>query len=270
MLEFKKPTLADMDWVKRAMLSSGEMACEYCFGNLYIWTEIYENTIAEHGGMLFARDGGENPIYLYPCGQGDMKKAISELLECEKSDNRPLEMYCLTPEKVRELDALFPGEFEFESERAYFDYIYLSEELATLAGRKLHSKRNHISFFKNNYVWTYERMRKDNLAECYDMNMRWEKLRNPDGNEELNAELAAIDRAFEHFDRLGFTGGLLRKDGESVFEYFTNHTNISFSIYWHFYCTIFTNGLSRVNIQLGKKLVRGGVRRTLLLPRRVL
>lgn len=216
MLEFKKPTLNDMDWVKKAMESSGEMACEYCFGNLYIWTDVYENTIAECGGMFFARDGGERPVYLYPCGQGDMKKAIGELLECEKADNKPLEMYCLTPEKVRELDALFPGEFEFEADRDYFDYIYLSEELGSLAGRKLHSKRNHISYFKNNFDWSYERINKDNLGECYYMNMLWEKQRNPDSDEELNAELAAINKAFEHFERLGFTGGLLRKDGEVV------------------------------------------------------
>lgn len=216
MLEFKKPTLADMDWVTRAMRSSGEMACEYCFGNLYIWTEVYGNTIAGRDGMLFARDGGENPIYLYPCGEGDMKAAIAELLELEKVDNKPLEMYCLTPDRVRQLEALYPDEFEFEADRDYFDYIYLSEELASLAGRKLHSKRNHISFFKKTFDWSYEKITKDNLSECYDMNMLWEKQRNPDGNEELNDELRAIERAFEHFERLGFVGGLLRKDGEVI------------------------------------------------------
>ena len=216
MLEFKKPTLDDMDWVKKAMENSGEMACEYCFGNLYIWTEIYHNTIACHDGMLFARDGGEQPIYLYPCGQGDIKKAVDELIACEKEDGKPLEMYCLTPEKVRELDALYPDEFEFTADRAYFDYIYLTSELGSLAGRKLHSKRNHISFFKNNFDWSYEKINKENLGECYYMNMLWEKQRNPDGDEELNAELNAINRAFEHYERLGFTGGLIRKDGEVV------------------------------------------------------
>lgn len=205
-----------MEWVKEAMGSSDEMACEYCFGNLYIWTEIYENTIAGYDGMFFARDGGETPLYLYPCGKGDMKKAIKLLLECEKTDNRPLEMYCLTPEKVRELDSLFPNEFEFEADRDYFDYIYLSQELATLAGRKLHSKRNHISFFKNNFDWSYEKITKENIDECREMNTLWEKQRNPDGNVELNEELAAINRAFEHYERLGFVGGLLRADGRVI------------------------------------------------------
>ncbi len=205
-----------MDWVKEAMLESGEPACEYCFGNLYIWTEIYKNTIAFCNDMLFSRDGGDNPLYLYPCGKGDIKKAVLELLECEKADGKALEMYCLTPEKVRQLDSLFPGEFEFEADRDYFDYIYLSEQLATLSGRKLHSKRNHISFFKSNYDWSYERITRDNLDECREMNELWEKQRNPDGNEELDAELAAINRAFEHFERLGFVGGILRKDGRVI------------------------------------------------------
>ena len=37
------------------------------------------------------------------------------------------------------------------------DYVYETEKLATLAGKKLHGKRNHINKFKKLYPdWSYE------------------------------------------------------------------------------------------------------------------
>ena len=216
MLEFKKPEISDMGWIKNAMRSSGDMACEYCFGNLYMWTEIYDNTVADYNGILLARDGTERPMYLYPCGQGDKKAAINELIDFSKNDGYPLEMYCLTPDKVRELEAMFPDKFEFIEMREYFDYIYFSEDLGNLAGRKYHAKRNHISYFKNNYNWQYEKISEQNIDECIKMNDAWEKANREYDDGSLTEERKAILRAFSQFSALGLVGGLLRKDGEVV------------------------------------------------------
>ena len=65
------------------MERSGDMACEYCFGNLYIWAPVYENTICEYDGMFLARDGVGDPMYLYPCGDGGRRKRTYTL--CRKS-----------------------------------------------------------------------------------------------------------------------------------------------------------------------------------------
>lgn len=40
MLEFRNPELSDRAWVTDVMERSGDMACEYCFGNLYIWARV--------------------------------------------------------------------------------------------------------------------------------------------------------------------------------------------------------------------------------------
>ena len=216
MLEFKKPEISDMGWIKKAMQNSGEMACEYCFGNLYMWTEIYDNTVADYNGILLARDGTERPMYLYPCGQGDKKAAIKELIDFSKNDGYPLEMYCLTPDKVRELEAMFPDKFSYIEMREYFDYIYFSEDLGNLAGRKYHAKRNHISYFKNNFNWQYEKISEQNIEDCIKMNDAWEKANHEYDDGSLTEERDAILRAFSQFSALGLVGGLLRKDGEVV------------------------------------------------------
>lgn len=216
MLEFKVPELSDKKWVKPIMENSGEMACEYCFGNLFMWSKVYGNTIAEFNGLFLARDGNERPMYIYPCGEGDKKSAVEELIKYAHTDNEPLEMYCLTPQKVRELNDMFPDKFTFVTMRDYFDYIYLTSDLINLAGRKYHAKRNHLSFFKNNFSWQYEKITADNIDECYRMNEKWEELNRENKKDDLDNELIAINRAFNNYGELDFKGGLIRKDGEVV------------------------------------------------------
>ena len=70
MLEFKKPEMSDQNWVTQIMRQSGELACEYCFGNLYMWSAVYNNTIARYGDLFIGRDGNDRPMYLFPCGEG--------------------------------------------------------------------------------------------------------------------------------------------------------------------------------------------------------
>lgn len=220
MLNFRQPELQDMTWVKKVMTASNEMACEYCFGNLYMWSRVYKNTIAEFDGLFLARDGVEDACYFYPCGVGDKKKAIEELIKFSKANNeKTFEMYCLTPKNVEELKNMYQDEFEFLEDRAYFDYIYSSEDLINLSGRKYHAKRNHISYFKNNFDWKYEKITCENIDECFEMNKKWEVLRNKDNQDSeitLDDEFEAIKRAFDKFDEIGFIGGLLRKDGEVI------------------------------------------------------
>lgn len=55
------------------------------------------------------------------------------------------------------------------------DYVYESEKLATLSGKKLHSKRNHVNKFKIVYAdrWSYEPISEDNLEECVQTGLKW-------------------------------------------------------------------------------------------------
>ena len=215
MIEFKKPDITDLDWVKKAMAESEELSCEYCFGNLYIWSQVYNTTITEYDGMFLAKSESPKGVsFLYPCGKGDKKAAIEELIEISRLEGKKLSMYSLSEKSVKELNELFPDRFEIIPTSSAFDEIYTSEDLCELKGRKYHAKRNHISYFKNNFNWNYERITPDNIKDCIEMNKKWEVLN--DDNVGLDNELDAINRAFDKYFELGFTGGLIRRDGEVV------------------------------------------------------
>ena len=49
--------------------------------------------------------------------------------------------------------------------REDFDYIYLSEDLSKLKGKKYQSKRNHISAFSRKYDWQYQKIDIENIEK---------------------------------------------------------------------------------------------------------
>lgn len=216
MLEFKTPEMSDRKWVTDCMRAGEELACEYCFGNLYMWSTVYGNTVTRYGNFFLARDNTERPMYLYPCGEGNKKEAIAELLRCAEADGMPLMLYCLTPKRVRELDCLMPNAFDYIPMREYYDYIYNTDDLIHLAGRKYHGKRNHISYFKKTYDWAYEPLGENNMDECLKMNDEWERRNQEKNPEEIGNELVALRRGFDKYFELGFQGGVLRANGEVV------------------------------------------------------
>ena len=124
----------------------------------------------------------------------------------------------MTTDNFELLEKWYPGRFQIEYERDNADYVYESEKLAALPGKKLHGKRNHVNKFKSIYAnrWSYESISRENVEECFQMALRW---RNDNGcNEDLekNAEMCVTLNALRLFEELGLTGGVLRVDGEIV------------------------------------------------------
>ena len=94
----------------------------------------------------------------------------------------PFKLYNVTEKHFEQLNEWYPDEFEIAYVRDIADYIYETEKLATLAGKKLHGKRNHINKFKKTYPdWSYEPLCDENMEECFQMALKW---RNANGCEE--------------------------------------------------------------------------------------
>lgn len=214
---FHEITLEDKAWMDVRLAEDNRNACEYTFANNFIWRKTYGVEVAEICGCLVIRfrQSGEY-CYSYPVGAGDKRAAIEQLLlEC-KSEGRELCMSPLSEADREQLLEWFPGRFLIAPDRDSFDYIYSREKLASLAGKKLHGKRNHIARFKDGDDWSYEPMTEENLEECRRMTYTWIKMRSEKWNEEMEAEIMVLHEAFDHRKELGLIGGVLRKAGEIV------------------------------------------------------
>ncbi len=218
MLEFHPITLADKSRAENILMATDNMGCEYCFGTLFIWKNVYKTQLAFHKDMLVAKYYTQDGVsYCCPTGEGDFAEIVELIIEDARlNGTKAVIGGCSLAEKQR-LEELFPGRFTFSEDDSRFDYIYKSSDLAQLAGRKYHGKRNHISgFIKNNPDWSFEEINPANIGQCAAMNERWLMLNEYKDEEAISAEHNALNVALAHFDELGFYGGLIRAGREVV------------------------------------------------------
>lgn len=217
MIDFHTPTLEDKEWINRKIYETGSPSCEYTFGNIFAYGAKMDIKVAEYAGCLVTRCiYGDELMYCYPMGNGDRKAAIEAIIRDSESFPTDFIFFGLTNEFADELEALFPERFKIVYDRDGSDYIYNSEDLITLRGKRYQPKRNHISFFVKNYNWTYERITDENKAECIAMNEKWIEESLNEHKDELYEELEIIKLVFENYDALDFVGGLIRIDGEVI------------------------------------------------------
>lgn len=218
MVDFKRVELSDREWIEPLLMGSGYKGSEYVFSNNYIYRKIYHIDVARMDGFYLVRSEKGQASYLYPAGSGDVKPVIEALLADAAERGDVFRMHGVTKESAALLETLFPERFIIEEVRDNFDYIYESERLITLAGKKLHSKRNFINRFRqeNEGRWAYEPITHANLDACWDMNERWCEQYGCDDNESLAEEACAVRNCFNNFDALGLSGGMLLVDGRVV------------------------------------------------------
>lgn len=221
MLEFRKPELSDKPWVDECLKHAFSMNCEYTFGNLYIWSTAYSTLICHYKNFLICRWGeGDEVMYSLPIGEGDFTQVIEEMIEDAKSLGVKLSVYGITNGYLGLMQEAFTGRFSYRFDDGYNDYIYSVEKMASLRGKKYHSKRNHITNFKkNNPDWQFEEISADNIGDCIALHKKWIEQKDTadsEDEEEYSLEFEAVLCAFENFDTLGFTGGLIRANGEVI------------------------------------------------------
>lgn len=218
-IDFKKIELADKDLIQPYFDKYPGRSCERTFANIFLWSRRYPVSWALVEGALVIKSQEEGRLSLaYPAGEpGQVKKAIDSLLAYSEEKQLPISFH-VTEEQFRQLDSFYPGEFEVEYDRDDADYVYEAEKLASLSGKKLHGKRNHINKFKKLYEdrWTYEPMSKDNIEDCFQMQFKWRAENDGDEDQEKRDELCVLQNGLRLFEELDLIGGVLRVDGKVV------------------------------------------------------
>lgn len=217
MIDFNEPVLADKKKADSIFYETDYRANDYCFGNLFIWRKRNNVEIAFHKGFALVRFKiSDRVMYLYPAGKGDKADVLRDMAEDAVKKGTALAMSCLTPSMCTELETLFPGKFRYTADRNNYDYVYNTQDLINLQGKKYHSKRNHITKFQSLGDWGYEDISESNIAECVSMNDEWCKLNGCGKNKGLSEEYCAVREAIKNFTALGMTGGLLRLYGKVI------------------------------------------------------
>lgn len=218
-IQFKRPQLEDKEVISHYFRHHTSRSCERTFVNVFLWARFYHVEYAVVEDALVFKSEQEGLAYAYPAGAAEnVRKALEVLRQYSAERNCPFVLYNVTPDHFAQLEEWYPAKFQIEYNEDNADYVYESEKLATLSGKKLHGKRNHINKFKATYEdrWSYEAITSDNLEECFQMALKWRNENGCEDDEEKNSEICVTLNSLRLFEELELVGGLLRLDGNIV------------------------------------------------------
>ena len=214
-IPFHNVTLEDKEWINQRLAQSDYNGCEYSFSNIFLWSTMLEFKVANYKGFLIIKVKEEDkPFYYFPAGSGDLSSVLEDLILLSKQKGKELVFGNVTQEHKDIIEGIMPNAFEYVEYRRASDYIYSREKMVSLAGKKLHGKRNHINRFKDNPNWSFEFINEENISECYAMSVAW-SLENLGGNT-FDSDFCSVQKAFDYFHDLDLVGGLIRQDGRVV------------------------------------------------------
>jgi hypothetical protein len=218
MITFQPIDLAHRETILRYTLRSERRNCDLSFANLMSWRFLYLTEVAELGGYLLFRFRVDGQLmYMMPLGQGPLRPVVLALMEDARRQQADFRMAGVCAELVPLIEAEFPGVFRFTGNRDYADYVYLRSDLATLRGKKLQPKRNHVHRFEALYPdYEYLPLTPDRVEECLQLEELWRRENGAAEKFALDAERRSMTFALQHLRELGITGGVLHAAGRPV------------------------------------------------------
>lgn len=125
----------------------------------------------------------------------------------------PFLMKGVTPEAVERIKALCEDCYDFTPDRDNYEYVYLTQSLINLSGKKYRQKKNNLNHFRNQYFgnWEYVPITEDIFDECLAAEKSWyDQHEAGDEDDELLGERHAIETVFNNWEVLQPTGGAIR------------------------------------------------------------
>ena len=234
-LAFHPLTLIDREAMQAVTLPSGRRNCNYNFANLVGWKFLFgtEVCVLEKVVVLRYTFDGQR-AYMVCTSEALSQELIEALLEDSKGDfsdgtecGAAMTLIGLEDSQVPQLSGFL---ISVESIRDRYDYIYCRTDLATLHGKHLDGKRNHIRRFRTQHPdFEYRPLMPEFFDECRRLTEIWQEEKG--GNDTIHAEKQVMETIFSNWDALGMIGGSIFVDGRMVaFAYGSAVTTDTFDV----------------------------------------
>jgi len=221
-IEFHALTKEDKPLLDRYFRANYYENSHFNFTNLYMWREPFHVHVAEEDDVLYvvsewkARVSALQPF----CDPACYPEATKKLLAYFEEIAQPFHIYDMERGYADFLRSCDCANFEVVADRDNYDYVYLSEKLISLSGRKLHSKKNHLNAFRKEHPDAqFLPITDEIVTQCkLELNSWYKQHRQEDGTVDLfiDYERTAILEVLNNFADFGLKGGAILLDGRVV------------------------------------------------------
>ena len=193
--------------------------CDSVVLDSFLWREYYHVQYAISEGralqLLMELDGV--PFCAMPlCREEELEYFFNQMVEYfHEVLKKPFRIYLADEEAVQRLN-LDPSRFEVKEQEDLKDYLYDGEALRTLAGKKLHKKKNNYNAFVKAYEGRIEYRKlccsdRDDIWKFLDA---WRLQKREDVEEHLDYEVHGIHDILKHCSMIPVEMGGVYVDGK--------------------------------------------------------
>ena len=220
-IEFRDVTKEDKPLLDSFYRSGYYENSHFNFTNLYMWRKPYKIKLAVEDEVLYMTSEWDGRLMaLQPIGAAEkMPGAVTKFIAYFKEAGRPLYFSGIELSFAEVLRSYGDAEFDIQPDRDNFDYLYSSESLIKLAGRKYHSKKNHLNAFRKMYPQAeYLPITEEIITLCKLELNGWykQRLQNEPDDPFIGYEREAIIEVLNNFRDFDIKGGAIRLDGPEV------------------------------------------------------
>ena len=155
-LQFKPVEAKDIERVTPFFALRPNKTCDSVFLDSFIWRDFYhiQCAISDEKAVQFLMEKDGITFSAMPmCKEEELSHYFYEMVEYFNTVlKKPFRIYLADEDGVNYLN-LDPEKFEVKEQE---DYLYDAAAMRSLAGKKLHKKKNHLNAFLREYEGRYE------------------------------------------------------------------------------------------------------------------
>lgn len=203
--DFKPITLKDKPVFDEIYKKYPPEHSDYVFTTLVSWMDYadYHYTIYKKNLLIYSKID-KQIRFRPPIGKYN-KEVFDELLKITKNYDSDCP-FGMIPEKTKKwMEKEYPS-LVFLPHKGYFDYVYLSKDLAELSGSKYSKIRNRLNKFKRTFSYSIEKIDDSNIKNIKKFLKRWCLWKDCESDKILKNEKKAIHFSMDHFFDLKLSG----------------------------------------------------------------
>ena len=179
------------------------------FTTLISWMEYAGYHFAFLDDNLLIYSTINNQIRFRPPSGKFKKEIFVQVLNLAKKQDSDYPFGVVDLKTKEWMSKIYP-KIEFKEHRDYYDYVYLSEDLAELKGSSYSKIRNRLNKFKKNNVYSVEKISEENMKEVREFLKRWCLWKDCESDPTLENERKAILYSISNFFDLKLSGIFIR------------------------------------------------------------
>lgn len=219
-LSFKSLTLEDKEIIEKYIDKSKLDSYEYLFSSLYMWRKLNNIKYAVLDDVLIIEknEEGKGTFYAQFFGykKDNLTSIIDELIKRNlEFTDRDYLFGDVGDEFVDDLKKYTDFSIDIVEDIDDSEYIYNTQDLIELKGKKYHSKKNHVNSFLKTYSYDIKTINNENVkSDCMDLLHKWHEEVAVTVDKEMLMEIDAIKDLFRELHFFDLNSIAIYVDGD--------------------------------------------------------